>query len=381
MDTGTARPDPIGFSAGKASAVLERHGIDLLIASTPVNVFYATGMPTLHVAPNPILYVLSNQFPTLAMIRGDGAECAFTWMVYQSTNRWTWVEDVTGTLSPKQTLEEICSKIQAWGLSEKTIGLESLMPRYQAEFIRERFPQAKIVDGDRAFLDMRLVKTEEETSRIRKSTEIAEKAILAVIDAAREGVTDNELLRVARRTIVEEGAEGWDHLTMGLGSSDPEAPGLGYVVNKGQINRIDIGVVYKGYVSDISREFVVGEPPAGAREHMDMMIKAQEYLEAHVKPGVRIKELYKEAKNFAKSLSRVAMIYMTAHSIGLECEEVHLFSPMRTLDVAFEEGMVVDIEVWKTFKEFNLVGVEDCYRVTGSGVERLSSLDKGIYVR
>jgi Xaa-Pro aminopeptidase len=126
---------------------------------------------------------------------------------------------------------------------------------------------------------------------------------------------------------------------------------------------------------------VVGEPPAGAREHMDMMIKAQEYLEARVKPGVQIKELYKEVKTFAKSLSRVGMIYTTAHSIGLECEEVHLFSPMRTLDAVFEEGMVLDIEVWKTFKEFNLVGIEDCYRVTSSGVERLSSLDKGIYVR
>jgi Xaa-Pro aminopeptidase len=265
-------------------------------------------------------------------------------------------------------------------MSDKSIGLESLMPRYQSDWIRERFPHAMIVDGDRAFLDMRLVKTEEEITRIRTSTRIAEKAIMNVINAAREGITDNELLQIARRTIVDEGAEGWDHLTMGLGASDPEAPGLGYTVTRGEINRIDIGVVYKGYVSDISREFVVGQPPEGANEHMDMLIQVQEYLENNVKPGVHAKQVYKEVQRFSKSLSKTG-IYITAHSIGLECEEAHIFSPLRYLDIEFEENMVLDIEVWKTFKDFNLVGIEDCYRITPTGVERVSSLDKTIYVR
>ena len=379
METG--KPVPIGFSGKRAGEVLEKHGIDVLIASTPVNVFYTTGMPTLHVAPNPILYVLSNQFPTVSMVRKDGEECAFTWMVYQSTDKWTWVEDVTGTLSPESTMEELSKKIEAWGAADKTIGLESLMPRYQSEYIRETFPAAKIVEGDQAFLDMRLVKTEEEISRIRRSTEIAEKAILNLIDAAKEGITDNELLRVARRTVVEEGAEGWDHLTMGLGPSDPEAPGLGYTVSQGEINRIDIGAVYKGYVSDVSRQFAVGDLPEGAKEHMDLMIKVQEYLEENVKPGVNARELQKETRKFSKSLSRKGMIHVTAHSIGLECEEVHIFSPMRFLDMEFQEGMVLDLEVWKKFNDFNLVGIEDCYRVTATGVERLSSLDKNIFVR
>jgi len=374
------RPRPIGFSREKAQRVLERHDIDVLVASSPANVFYATGMPTLHVAPNPILYVLSNQFPTVALIRRDGEESLVTWLVYQSTKRWTWVDDVVGTLSAKMTMEEVCDKLAAWGVSDKTIGLESLMPRYQSDCIRERFPRARIVDADRAFLDMRLVKTQEEIERIRASTGVAEKAIMAVIEAAAEGITDNELLAVARRTIIDAGAEGWDHLTMGLGSSDPEAPGLGYTVQRGEVNRIDIGAVYKGYVSDISRHFVVGDPPEGANRHIEMLIKIQEFLESAVQPGVQAGALYKEAQRFAKTFSKHG-IYITAHSIGIECEEAHLFSPMRCLDSVFEENMVLDIEVWKTFKEFNLVGVEDCYRVTATGLERISSLDKRLYVR
>ncbi len=375
----TERPRPIGFSAEKARQVLGKHHIDVLVVSTPVNVFYTTGMPTLHVAPNPILYVLANQFPTIALIRRDGAQSLITWLVYQSTARWTWVEDVTGIVSPQMAIEEVCERIAAWGCSDKTIGLESLMPRYQSDCIKDRFPGAMIVEADQALLEMRLVKTQEEIRRIRESTAIAEKAILAVIDAAREGSTDNELLRVARRRIVDEGAEGWDHLTMGLGSSDPEAPGLGYTVTAGQINRIDIGAVYKGYVSDISRQFVVGKPPAGAVEHMDTLIQVQEYIERLIRPGVKAAAVYREAQTFSKTFSKHG-IYITAHSIGLECEEAHLFSPLRCLDIPFQEHMVLDIEVWKTFKEFNLVGIEDCYVVTATGVERISSLDKQLYV-
>ena len=58
--------NPIGYSKQKAKAALEKFDIDLLVAATPVNVFYTTGLPTLHVAPNPILYVLYNQFPSLS---------------------------------------------------------------------------------------------------------------------------------------------------------------------------------------------------------------------------------------------------------------------------------------------------------------------------
>ena len=54
---------------------------------------------------------------------------------------------------------------------------------------------------------------------------------------------------------------------------------------------------------------------------------------------------------------------------------------MKKLDQPFEENMVLDIEVWQNFKNQGLVGIEDCYRITSNGCERLSSLDKNIFVK
>ena len=360
--------DSIGYGKEKANEVLNKHNIDLLIASTPVNVFYTTGLPVLHVAPNPILYVLSNQYPNLSMVRRDGEESAIIWSLYDSVEEFSWVNpsEVFRVASLKAAVDMLLKKVDEWDLSNKTIGLESYMPRYQSEALQKKFTNAKFVDGDKAFIDMRIVKTEEEVRRIKKSTEVAEKAIQACIDATVEGLPDTELLKIARRTI---------------GPSDPEAPGLGIPVTKNDLVRFDFGAVWEGYISDISRDVVIGEPPKKAAEAMNYMIQVQDYCVDNIKPGVNAVELGKDAQNYLKSITKRGFYLITGHSIGLECEEAHLFSPMGSMNIAFQENMVLDIEVWLSVRGQGLVGVEDCYRITSSGCERLSKLDRNITIK
>nr|MDO8085472.1 Xaa-Pro peptidase family protein [Candidatus Sigynarchaeum springense] len=371
--------EPIGYRKERVQAILHKYGIDVLVASTPANVFYTSGVPLLHVAPNPILYVLYNQFPTMSLVRSDGEEALAAWIIYQSARTQSWIKDVMGIASPLAAMKNIGDKIEQWGLASKVIGIESLMPRYQAEYLQKRFPGAKLVDGDPAFLEMRIVKTPEEIARIKKSTEITDKAIQAMIDALAIGMTDNDLLRVARRSIVDQGAEGWDHLTLGIGASDPEAPGVGTMVSRSDICRFDVGTVWQGYVSDISRNAVIGDVPAGADEVMDAMIQVQEFCVDNIKPGENTKVIGAKIKEFTKTAVKKGSAYVTVHSIGIECEEAQLLSPMRTADMPFQEGMVFDVEVWQPFKGAGLLGVEDCYHLTSDGCQRLSGLDKHIF--
>jgi Xaa-Pro aminopeptidase len=375
--------EPIGYSKERAKLILDNHDIDLLIASTPVNVFYTTGLPVTHVAPNPILYVLSNQYPNLSMIRRDGEESAIVWSLYDSVEKFSWVppNEVYKVGSLDAAINILIKKVSELDLNNKTIGLESYMPRYQSEALRKKFTNTKFVTADKAFIDMRLIKTEEEIRRIKKSTEVAEKAIKACIDAVKLNMKDTELLKIARRTIVDEGAWGWDHLTMSIGPSDPEAPGLGIPVTPNDIIRFDFGAVWEGYISDMSRGVVVGEVPVKAKEAMDYMINVQEYCEDHIKPGINSKKFREEAHEYMKSITKRGFYLITAHSIGLECEETHLFGPTGAMDIPFEENMVFDLEVWLNVRGQGLVGVEDCYRLTNSGCEKLSQLDKQIVIK
>ena len=375
--------EPIGYNKNRAKEILNKHDIDLLIASTPVNVFYTTGLPVTHVAPNPILYVLSNQYPNLSIVNRDGEENAIIWSLYDSVEEFSWVppNQVYRVGSLEAAINILLKIIGEVDLSNKTIGLESYMPRYQSEALQKKFPNVKFVTGDKAFIEMRLIKTKEEVRRIRKSTEIAEKAIKACIDSVELNMKDTELLQIARRTIVDEGAWGWDHLTMNIGPSDPEAPGLGTPVTANDIMRFDFGAVWEGYISDVSRGAVIGEVPSKAQEAMDYMIKVQEYCAENIKPGVSAKVFREQAQAYLKSLTKRGFYLITAHSIGLECEEAHLFGPTGAMDIPFEKNMVLDLEVWLNVRGQGLVGVEDCYRVNDSGCERLSQLDKQIVIK
>ena len=372
--------NPIGYNKNRTAEILEKNGIDVLIASSPENIFYTSGLPTLHVAKNPILFVLQNQYPSLTLIRRDGEEVLITWMVYQSASLLSWVKDIRGIGAPKMATKFTVDVLTEWNATNKVIGVETSMPRYQADYIREKLPDATLVDGDGAFIEMRMVKSPEEINRIQKSTQIAEKAILAIVGITREGVTDEELLQEARKTIVQEGAEGWDHLTLGLGASDPEAPG--YVkasMKKDDLARFDIGAVWEGYVSDVSRHASIGKP-VGEDLH-DKMIQVQEFCVEQIKPGISAAEVAKATKVFYKTLDKRLSCYVTAHSIGLQTEEFHFFSPMvRKGKGIFEENMVLDVEVWTPFKNFGLLGIEDTYQVTKSRCKQISSLEKKIFV-
>ena len=374
---------PIGYNKSRAKEILSKKNIDLLIASTPVNVFYTTGLPVTHVAPNPILYVLSNQYPNLSLIRKDGEESAIVWSLYDSVEEFSWVppSEVFRVGSLEGAVKKLLDKVEEWGLGDKTIGLESYMPRYQSEAIKNKFPKANFLNGDEAFIEMRLIKSEEEVRRIKKSTDIAEKAIKNCIDAVELNMKDTKLLQIARRTIVDEGAWGWDHLTMNIGPSDPEAPGLGIPVTPNNIIRFDFGAVWEGYVSDVSRGVVIGEVPKKAQDAMDYMIQVQEYCAENIKPGINAKEFKEEATTYLKSLTKRGFYLITAHSIGLECEETHLFGPAGAMDIPFEKNMVLDLEVWLNVRGQGLVGIEDCYRVSHSGCDRLSKLDKQIVIK
>ena len=374
---------PIGFDKKRASEILNKQDIDLLMGSTPVNVFYSTGLPVTHVAPNPILYVLSNQYPYMSMIHKDGEESAIVWALYDSVEEFSWIDpsEVFRVGSLNGAISTLLRKAEEWDIANKTIGLESYMPRYQSEALQRKFSDAKFVNGDDAFIEMRLIKTEEEVKRIKKSTEVAEKAIQACIDATELDVPDTKLLQVARRTIVDEGAWGWDHLTMNIGSSDPEAPGLGIPVTPNDIVRFDFGAVWEGYISDVSRGVVVGEIPKKAQQAMEYMIQVQDFCADNIKPGVNATEFRVKAQSYLKALTKRGFYLITAHSIGLECEETHLFGPSGGMDRIFEKNMVLDLEVWLNVRGQGLVGVEDCYRVTDHGTERLSTLDKEIVLK
>jgi predicted dehydrogenase/Xaa-Pro aminopeptidase len=371
------RMQPIGLNKERAEEIMNRYDLDLLIATSPVNIYYFSGLPALPASPNPILFALSNRYPNLTMMRRDGVVALIYWDLFSSVDRLCWVVDYKGASGQKDVRRSVWSKMKKWGMIGKRIGVESSAPKYLMDHIARKNPDAEIVIADSAIIDLRLIKSDKEILCIEEATRIAEKAITACIDAVSEGMTDNDFLKIARKVIIEEGGDGWDHLTLSIGDSDPEAPGIGTVVKKGDIIRFDFGAVYKGYVSDVNRHVILGDIPDEAKEIIDRLILFQEYYEKRVKPGVNMKQLDEEARAYYQSFKPDGLTFPIGHSIGLECEEAHIFGTMGLMDRPFEKGMVFEIELFESFGK-TLIGVEDCYVVMDSDCRKMTTLDKHI---
>lgn len=369
--------EPIGYNKKRAAAIMKKYDLDLLIASSPVNVFYLSGLPLLHCADNPILLALNNQYPNLAMIRGEGEGTIIHWNVFKSAERFSWIHDAVGIESQNEAGQALASKIRKWGLAGKRVGVESIAPKYLIDAINQDKSGMVVVDADQAFLDMRLVKTPLEIEYLQKAADITEAALKDTIAAVREGVTDTELLRVGRDALMKHGADDWDHLTLTIGDSDPEAPGSGRAVKKGEIIRIDYGAIYKGYVADINQHVVVGDVEAKADELIQGLLNLQNYFEVRIKPGVNMKKLSEEALEWYKGECKDGLAFAIGHSIGLQCEDQHIFGVLGALDYEFEENMVFEIEAWEEYKGA-LIGVEDCYVVTPDGCRKMTTMSKTI---
>ena len=144
------RLQPIGFDKQRAQQIMEKNDINALVVTSPVNVFYFSGLPTQHVSPNPILYVLNKQYPNAVLIRKDGEISLFHWGLFQSAEKFTWAADHMGILSPKDTARQIVAKLKKWGLDGKNIAVESLAPKYIIDHLMQKLPNSSIVNSDRA---------------------------------------------------------------------------------------------------------------------------------------------------------------------------------------------------------------------------------------
>ena len=368
--------EPIGYNSKKAVEVMAEYDLDLLIAASPVNVYYLSGMPVLHSSANPILLALNNQYPNLALIRREGEGTVIHWNVFKSVERFSWVHDIVGIESQADVGRAIRSKIRAWGLAGRRVGLESTAPKFLIDALTGEGGMT-VVAADLAFLDLRLVKTPLEIEYLQKAADITEAALKDTIAAVREGVTDLELLRTGRDAILKHGADDWDHLTMTIGDSDPEAPGTGRAVKKGEIVRLDFGGIYKGYVADINQEVVVGDAPPEADKLIQGLLDFQHYFEERIRPGVNMKALSDEAVAWYKKMVPDGIAFSIGHSIGLQCEDQHIFGAFGQLDRPFEENMVFEIEAWEPYKGA-LIGVEDCYVVTKEGCRKMTTMPKTI---
>ena len=174
--------------------------------------------------------------------------------------------------------------------------------------------------------------------------------------------------RTAFETIVATGAR----------SALPHARASSQVIAPGDLLLIDFGATSGGYVSDITRTFVVGRAPdARQREIHDVVREANGSASAAVRAGMRGRDADALARDYIERHGfGAAFGHSTGHGIGLEIHEAPRLA--KTAEAPLPPGAVVTIEPGIYLEGWGGVRIEDDVLVSTDGAVVLTSFERGL---
>ncbi len=166
--------------------------------------------------------------------------------------------------------------------------------------------------------------TEEEIGRIRASGRIASRALDAVGEAVRPGVTTAELDRVAYESVVSQGAYpstlGYRGYPASSCTSVNEVICHGIpddtVLREGDIVNVDVTAYLDGFHGDTNRTFRVGE----VSEEVDLLVeRTHEAMMRGIKaakPGRQVNVIGRVIETYAKRFDYGVVRDFTGHGVG-----------------------------------------------------------------
>jgi Xaa-Pro aminopeptidase len=183
-------------------------------------------------------------------------------------------------------------------------------------------------------------------------------------------MTRLELIQEAKYRMIRNGADGVDHVTVAFGAANPEIA-LDEVLEPNQIVTLDLGAVYRGYISDNRRLVYTGTVPAALKELHKKLCWIVAEMGKALRPGKTFSEVHACAADLYARMGIDPMYLHVGHSMGLQVEERWIMSDDPT---PVEPGMVLNIELYSPSEEGVMVGDEETFLVTNGEPEKLSTL-------
>lgn len=237
-------------------------------------------------------------------------------------------------------------------------------------------------DLDKIINKIRMIKSTEEINKMRISQEITEKAFNNTLNKIRPGITESEISLDLEFQMKKLGAErvAFDLIVVsGKNSSLPHGVPSNKPIEKGAFVTIDMGAVYEGYRSDMTRTVAVSNISDEQKHIYNIVLDAQMKAIESIKPGIICSEIDKIARDIIYSSGYEGYFgHSTGHSIGIEEHENPSFS--RSCRSILEPGMIMTVEPGIYLPNKFGVRIEDMILVNESGYENLTTIDKQLIV-
>ncbi|MGH6672888.1 MAG: M24 family metallopeptidase [Xanthobacteraceae bacterium] len=367
------------FDTARLDRLMDEAGIDVLLATSKHNVQYLLGGHRAFFFESMDAMGLSRYLPVFVYAKVAAEKAGFfghRMENFQNEVKPFWVSEVNCKSSGSvDVMEKAVDYVRRLGLKPKRIGLElAFVPVDSAAVVRKAFPDSEIKDALFVLERLRAVKTPEELNMLRIASDAVIDSMAAVFKGHGAGATKNQLVEALRREETSRGLT-FDYCLITAGSSLNRAPS-DQRWEQGDILSLDSGGNYHGYIGDVCRMGVVGEPDA---ELFDLLAEVEAVEQASMKPiraGALGKEIYAAANAVLHKSKVHNHTHFLAHGMGLVSHEAPRLTntgpvPYDAYDAErpLETGMVVSVETTLQHPERGFIKLEDTVVVTDKGFD------------
>lgn len=367
---------------------LRRTGTDGALIIYPIDVYYFTGT-----RQNSTLWIPAEGNPLLLVRKS-----------YSRALRESLIEDTRPFPSSKEfpTLFE----------GVKKVGMTfDIIPVQQFNYYAKMLPGREIVDISAINREIRSVKSAWELEQLARGGRLLCDIFRQVPQFLKAGMRELDLAAEFEGRLRRAGNEGYirmrafnQELFMGLAvSSSAGDPGFfdGAVTGRGlssaspqgsstdliQANMpvfMDYTGVFNGYITDMTRIFVIGTLDTELQHAFDAALAIQKMLVEELKPGVVCEELFQKSLAMAEGFG-LEKNYMGApgenarfvgHGVGLELDEFPVLAQgFKSVLVA---GQTIAIEPKFVIPGKGVIGIENTYAVSSAGGVKLTDMPDDI---
>ena len=411
----------------RAYAIMDREGLDGLIAVSPVNIYYlsdywgalmrmkrtfynyallprdpsakaaiiVSGVEHLRFFHRPDMTWMPNRLPYVHPVYLDrrdfdpevedpeAVEYGMKWPINydklspRDEEYLAYMEDHKGRASVNATYALKKGLIEA-GLANGRVGSDD--PRIGGWLQDIGLTDLTVTDAYSTFREIRMAKSPDEIELMRTVAKINEDCLEAVFDNLRVGMPRSELEVIYNTEVAKRGARA---LYLATGQSGTNN-NLGGILENEPIT-FDGLCEYRNYHGDLGRVAICGTPRQDLVDRMKAIDVGCQTVLKMVKPGITGSEVSAAVVDAVKKAGFEGFFFATPHSIGLEHSD-HPLPVGPTLpggngDFVFEENMVFSLDMPYYEIGWGNLHMEDQILVTANGVEPLINCDTSLRIR
>lgn len=375
------------FDTGLLDRLMDAAGIDVLFATSKHNVQYLLGGHRAMFFDVMDAMGVSRYLPVFVYPKGGAGRAGYVGHRTEAGQREVapfWVAEAqTSSWGSVDAIEKAVAYVREQGFPAARIGIEpSFLPFDSAEALRRLLPEAELVDALEVLERLRMRKSPAELGMLREASERVTASMAEVLAGCRQGMTKRQVSEALRRAETERGLV-FEYCLITAGTGMNRAPS-DQAIQPGDIISLDSGANYHGYIGDICRMAIMGEPDAELVALLGQVEAVQQAAIRAVRPGALGSVLYDGPQATIAASPFAAQMHFVAHGMGLVTHEApHLTTsgpvPYGDQDrrLPLEPGAVLSVETTLRHPTRGFIKLEDTVAVTETGHEVFGDVMRG----